>query len=191
MSPALRAIDIWFIEEVLPHEARYLAQARRHLSNADQAADLVHDAYAQLYTSDGWQQIANPRAYVIRMVRNLAIETLRRERVVRFQALTAAEDTDHADDAPDAFDLVSGRQSLRQLVRAIWALPEHCREVVILRRIEDISTREIAERLQLSLSTVEKRLARGLFLLTKAMESESEPVVQPPAVETLPSRFKF
>lgn len=168
----LRDIDLWFIDEVLPHEYRFLRQARRYLSNSELAADIVQDAYAVLFTNEAWRQISNPPAYVLRVVRNLAVEYLRRQSIVRFFSFSELGDPEHTDDVPGPFEHVSGRQHLRLLAAAIAALPSHCRDIVILRRIEELTPREIAKQLGLSLSTVEKRLARGLYLIEKALESD-------------------
>lgn len=166
----LRDIDRWFIDRVLPHETRYLMLAGRLSANGEQAADLVHDVYARLLSSDAWRLIEDPRAYVLRMVRNLAIQQLRRARIVSIQNVANLEALNHADQTPDAFDRASSRQRLGLMLGALRDLPPRCREVVVLRRFDDLSCREIAARLGLSLSTVEKRLARGLFLLAEAME---------------------
>lgn len=165
----LREIDRWFIDRVLPHERRYVALARRFSSNGEEAADLVQDVYARVMTSESWRFVEEPRAYVLTMIRNLGIQKLRRSRVVPMQSLTELETTRHASDTPDAFDETSGRQRLRLALDALQALPPRCREVVELRRLHDLPSRDIARRLGLSLSTVEKRLARGMTLMALTM----------------------
>ena len=51
---------------------------------------------------------------------------------------------------------------MQMLLRAVNGLPPKCRDVFVLRMIEGLSQREIAERLGITVSTVEKHLARGL-----------------------------
>lgn len=171
--PLLRDIDRWFIDEVLPHEARYLALARRLTGSRDQAADLVHDAYARLFRDDAWRSIDHPPAYVLRMVRNLGVQRLRRSKIVSFASVANIEELENAELAPDPFDRMVARHELRRLLNAIRELPARCRDVMVLRRFEELPPREVATRLGLSLSTMEKRLARGLYLLTKAMQAEA------------------
>lgn len=169
----LREVDRWFIDEVLPSEARYLAVARRFsargAAGGDEAADLVHDVYARVLASEGWRFIDDPRAYVQTMIRNLGIQKIRRARIVVMEALASAEGALADGETPDPFDEVSGRQRLRLALDSLRALPPRCREVVELRRLHDLPSREIARRLGLSLSTVEKRLARGMVLMTRSM----------------------
>lgn len=166
----LREIDSWFIQEILPHGPRYLALARRLSPNGEEAADLVQDVYLKVLATDGWQAIKDPRAYVLRMVRNLAIQRMRRARVVSMEAVANMETITVSDDRPDAFEQASSRQRLRRVLDALQSLPPRCREIVELRRIQGLSSRDIAARQGLSLSTVEKRLARGMALITLAVE---------------------
>lgn len=173
----LREIDRWFIDEVLPHEARYLALARRLTGSRDQAEDLVHDVYTRLFRDDSWRAIDHPAAYVLRMIRNLGIQRLRRARIVNIASIANLDELEHADAAPDPFDRVLARHEFRRLLNAIRELPARCRDVMILRRFEDLPPREVASRLGLSLSTMEKRLARGLFLLTQALQREAPSTV--------------
>ncbi|MBM0107488.1 RNA polymerase sigma factor [Steroidobacter sp. S1-65] len=176
----LREIDRWFIDEVLPHEARYLALARRMTGNRDQAADLVHDAYTRLFRDEAWRAIDHPSAYVLRMVRNLAIQRMRRTKIVSFASIANLDELEQAVPAPDPFDRMVARHELRRLANAIRELPARCRDVMLLRRFEELPPREVAERLGLSLSTMEKRLARALVLLTKALQQEPTSSAQAP-----------
>ena len=70
---------------------------------------------------------------------------------------------------PDARAILIGRQEREALEAAIAGLPTGCREVLILRTMEELSHQEIAEQLGLSRSTVEKHLARALRLLREAL----------------------
>jgi RNA polymerase sigma factor (sigma-70 family) len=65
---------------------------------------------------------------------------------------------------------VMARQELELLERAIAGLPQGCREVLLLRKVEQLSHREIAERVGIAVSTVEKQHARALRLLRLALE---------------------
>ncbi|MGK6320254.1 RNA polymerase sigma factor [Sphingomonas sp. DT-204] len=168
--PALRPIDRWFVDEVLPHESRYIAVARRLTRNPEEAEDLVQESLARLLALDGWSAIANPPAYVIRAIHNIAIERMRRAKVVEFQQLTEIETSDLSDEAPDPFRVAAGRDSIARLHRAVDALPDRCKTVFVRRRIRDQSPGEIASDLGISLSTFEKRLARAMYLLARAFD---------------------
>lgn len=167
----LRDIDRWFCAEISPHEHQYTSLALRLTGNIDNARDLVHDAYAQVLSQEKWRQIDNPRAYVMRTVYNLGLNGIRRSRVVSMQQLADVDAITQVDISPDAFDTFSDREELGRVLLAVEQLPPQCRKVVVMRRIEDLPPREVARRLGLSLSTVEKHLARGLALLSDLLDA--------------------
>lgn len=163
----LRDVDRWFLNEVLPHAAAYRARAA-HFCGRDEADDLVQEAYARVLAAPDHNAIAAPRGFVLAVVRNLALERLRRANVVRIDFLASMEVLDVADPAPDAFAITSGRSELQLLLRFINELPAQCGRVVHMRKIQQMPPARIAEELSLSLSTVEKHIAKGLALITKA-----------------------
>lgn len=166
MSP-VRPIDRWFVAQVLPHESSYLQLARRLTGRRDEAQDLVQESYARLFALDGWAAILNPQAYVLRSIRHIAIERMRRAKIVDFQQLVEADHADLADDAPDPLAVAMGRDGLRRFSEALARLPERCREVFVRRRVQEQPPRQMAEELGVSLSTLEKRLARAFYLLAQ------------------------
>ena len=168
-APQIRPIDRWFVEEVLPHECAYLSYASKVTRNAQEAGDIVQEAYVKLFTLDGWSAIANPPAYVTRMIHNQAVERVRRARVVPLQPLPTPAAMDVADDTPDAFRVVASRRQMARVQQAIAALPERCRIALVRRRFAEESPREIASDLGISVSTFEKRLARAVELLSHAL----------------------
>lgn len=162
----VRPIDRWFIEEILPHEQHFLKIANRLCSGTDEARDLVHDAFGRMLAMEGWSAIANPKTYMIRMIRNMAIDRMRRAKVIEFRHLADTEADELMDDTPDQHRLAEDREAVQRLGRAVAALPERCREVFVRCRIEGHTPSRIARDLGLSLSTLEKRLTRAIRLLS-------------------------
>lgn len=167
----LREIDRWFMGEVLPHRSAFRAKAAM-LCGPAEADDLVQEAFARVFAMADHRTIQNPRAFVLTIIHNLAIERLRRAQVVSIDHLASIETLAVADPAPDAFSVMAGRAELNQLLAQIEALPPQCGRVVRLRKIDGLSPGAIAERLSISVSTVEKHLAKGLSLLTRAMRDD-------------------
>lgn len=166
----IRPVDRWFVEEVLPHERELLERAKRLCVDGDEAHDLVQEVLMRMLSTEAWSAITNPKAYMVRMMRNLAVDRLRRSKIVEFRHIVDLEDFDIPDDAPDQHRIVEDRQRLADVSCALDTLPERCRTVFVRCRIEGQSPRRIAEELGLSLSTLEKRLARAIYLLTQALE---------------------
>jgi RNA polymerase sigma-70 factor (ECF subfamily) len=174
----LRPIDAWFASSVLPHEADLLRQARRWAADEDEARDLLHEAYAQLLQLSAWEAIGNPAAYAVRVIRNCALQRMRRTRIVPIRQFAALEELEFPDHAPDSFAIASSREELRRMMAAVDALPPACRRVILMRKFEEMPPRAIAEKLGLSLSTVEKHLAREMLQLARAMRAVTEPAAE-------------
>jgi RNA polymerase sigma-70 factor (ECF subfamily) len=166
----LRDVDRWFMDQVLQHGGAFRSYARRFTRDAHEADDLVQEAYARVLGSADWRAITAPDRFVYRIIRNLAIERVRRARVVAFQDLAALEAV--ADSEPDASVVVEHRDELKRVMAAMDRLPPQCRKVVLLRRAEGLSPVQIAEKLHISVSTVEKHLAKGLRLLTEMLAEQ-------------------
>ena len=161
----LRPIDHWFGEHVFPHRARHRAYALRLTGNEHDAEDLVQEAYARLFKLASWRDIANPHAFTTRIIHNEAIERFRRAGVVRIEQGAVQAALDPADDAPGPDAIAAGRSDLARIARAIADLPDRCGEAFRLRRVEGLSPADVADRMQISVSTVEKHVAKGLRLL--------------------------
>lgn len=161
--------------EVLPHAAAYRARAA-HFCGRDDADDLVQEAYARVLKMPDYRSIVTPRAFVLAIVHNLALERLRRASVVRIDLLASLEVLEVADPAPDAFAIAAGRSEMQRLLHLIDSLPPQCARVMRMRKIQGMSPAAIAEALSLSVSTVEKHIAKGLALVTKARRDGEVPV---------------
>lgn len=168
--PVIRPIDRWFIDEVLPHERALLLKAQRLCGNCEDARDMVQDVFARMLATEGWAAITHPQAFMMRTLRNLAIERMRRSKIVDFRQIVDAEHLGLADDAPGPQQIAEGREALEDFQQALDQLPERCRTVFVRRRIEEQTPRQIAAELNLSLSTLEKRLSRAIELITRALE---------------------
>lgn len=153
--------------DVLPHAGAYRAKAA-HFCGCDDADDLVQEAYARVLNTPDYRAIVTPRAFVLAIIHNLALERLRRANVVRIDLLASLEALDVADPAPDAFAVAAGRSDMQQLLQLIDGLPPQCARVIRMRKVQGMAPAAIAEALSLSVSTVEKHIAKGLALVTKA-----------------------
>ena len=166
----IRDVERWFGANISPYERDFLGIARRLTGDLDSARDVVHDAYAKVLAGETWSTLTHPRAYVMRVVYNLGLNRLRDAKVVPIQQYARVETVSYADMGPDAFETLSSRQEVERLMDAIANLPPQCRKVVTMRKIDELRPREIAQRLNISLSAVEKHLARGLVLLANHLD---------------------
>jgi RNA polymerase sigma-70 factor, ECF subfamily len=154
-----------------------LAPLRRYLTrllgNAGEAQDVAHDAYMRVYPSLTDHSARRPEALLYTAARRLAINRLKR-RSISPLARDAFIPEMSASTEPGVEQQVMARQELEILEKAISELPDGCRVVLLLCKIEQMSHREIAERLAIAVSTVEKQHARALRLLRTALEGRFE-----------------
>ena len=73
---------------------------------------------------------------------------------------------------PSPFDLLEGRDLSRRVTAAVAALPEEQREIIVLKEYQGLTFLEIAQVLDVPISTVKTRLYRGLVLLRARLERE-------------------
>ena len=159
---------------------RYLT---RLLGNTTEAQDVAHDAYLRVYPSEQKAPAQHPEALLYVTARRLAINRLKRRSISPF-AHSAADLDSAASASPSVQQQVMARQELALLQAAIAELPEGCRAVLLLRKVELLSHREIGQRLGIAVSTVEKQHARALRLLRAALPAERHSSSSFPATST-------
>jgi RNA polymerase sigma-70 factor, ECF subfamily len=172
----LRRGDLDALAELV---ARYQHRLYRYLLR------MVHQpAEAEDLFQQTWLRVASqirrydPRrnfdAWLFTLVRNLAIDHLRRVRPDSLDSREAEEYSTPAalrDSAPPALDALIARERAQFLAAALMGLPVMYREVLSLRFEEEMKLEEIAQVLDAPLSTVKSRLRRGLEGLRQNLES--------------------
>jgi RNA polymerase sigma factor (sigma-70 family) len=165
-------IAAWFAAHILPHEPDVRAWLRSSLRVANED-DVVQEAYARIFAQADFDQVISGRAYFFTVARNIVLKQLRRERIVRIDAVAEIDSLGIVDYEPSAERAVSGRQELARVQRLIEELPERCRLVFQMRKIDALPQREIAQRLGISENVVEKEAARGLRLILQGLGEEA------------------
>jgi RNA polymerase sigma-70 factor (ECF subfamily) len=161
---------------------RYLA---RLLGDVGEAQDVAHDAYLRVHPTISEHRAEKPEALLYTTARRLALNRLKRRRIAPFVS-GAWEPETTASSEPGVVQQVMARQELQQLEEAIGQLPAGCRAVLLLRKVELLSHQEIADRLGIAVSTVEKQHARALRLLRALLPIEptrTSTSVAPPAAK--------
>jgi RNA polymerase sigma factor (sigma-70 family) len=144
-----------------------LAYFLRRVPTPAEAEDLAHDVFLRL-AGVPLEQLRSADAYIFHVAANLLRDRARRGKVrndyaaTQFAAVDAQELETHAFD-PERIEVA--RRSLAALVARLMELPERTREIFILYRIENVARRDIAQAFGLSLSTVEKEVARATAYL--------------------------
>lgn len=161
---------LWFRREVLPLEPFLRRYATRFRGGTlGEVDDLVHDTFAKLITYEGWRGVENVSAFAVRTMKNVFLQAARRSKIVPIHVMSDMDAMPIADEAADAYRVLEGRDQLRALVGLIQTLPPQCRRVFTLRKIYGLPNAEIADRLGLSISTVEKHTIKGLRLCSEGL----------------------
>lgn len=169
MKPAAQTqlLEAYFEKRVLL--VRYFT---RLTADSAMAEDIVQDLYVRLSGMTYDTQIGDPTAFLFRMAHNIHLNQLRalrnsRGRDAAWQELSGHRVGDEtADDGPSAEDQAHGRQLMQRLTAALGELPEKTQNIFRLHRFESLTQTEVATKMDMSLSSVEKHLATALRHLT-------------------------
>ncbi len=161
-----------FETAVLPHLRAAYNLARWLTRDPHDAEDLVQDCMVRAFTYfDGFHG-QDGRAWLLAIVRNAFYTTVRRR---RGRESVPFEEELHAEDGPaDPETLLLQRVSAEGLGRAIEELPAAFREVLVLREIEGLSYRQIADVAGIPIGTVMSRLARARGLVKRKLAGGRE-----------------
>ena len=152
----------WFSEEVQPHEAQLKGYLRGSFPAVRDVEDVVQESFLRVWKTRAVQSVGCAKGLLFQIARRLAIDTLRHTRASPIDAGRDLAALSVFCSEPDAADAAALQERKRHLIDAVASLPNRYREIVLLRKFEDFSQREVAARLGLSERTVENLLARGI-----------------------------
>ncbi len=162
-------LDNWFKREILPHEQVLVRYLLHVWPRRDDVNDLRQETYARVY---GAARIARPksaRAFLFSTAHNLMLDLIRRERVVSIEAVADIDKLNVLVDEISPEQRAMAHQQIKLLAKAFELLPAKCREVVWLRRVEEIPQKDVAKMLGIGERTVEKHVSKGARLLAEYM----------------------
>jgi len=162
-------LNRWFRHAVLPHEPLLMRFIRRSWPHAADVVDIRQDVYERILTAAQNGFPAQPRAYLLTTARNLLINRARRAKIVSFDLISDLENAEWEDLVAEPYRRLDAREDLRRVQEGLDRLPAKCREVVRLRKLEGLSTRDAADRLRISHHTVERQLTLGMRALSDFM----------------------
>lgn len=162
MNPNRTTPDQWFVTELEPHRPAVRAWLIARFPTLPDADNIVQEALMRVFKARVRGPIGSPRALFFTTARNLALDAVRRQRIVQLEPITEAMASLVLADEQDVLATVSKQEELEVLTRAIQSLPERCRQVLTLRSAYGFTQKQIAARLEVSESTVEKAMAQAI-----------------------------
>lgn len=135
--------------------------------------------YARIASLPSLDAIKSPLQYASQTATAIVIDHMRRSRVISINAAGTLEQLEIS--APEASpeQQLEFREEIAIVAQSLAQLPERTREVLLLRRVEGLSQQETAEKLHISIKTVEKHMASGVAALVTWFGRGGKPARQP------------
>ncbi len=134
----------------------------------------MQEVYIKAHIAESKQEVRQPKGFLFSIAKNLALNELNRK---SRQMTDYIEDSIAAipvDKSPTIESEVEAAEVLNVYCEAVAALPERCRQVYILRKVNGLKQKEIAKRLNISLSSVEKNLKIGVVSCKNYIEAHDK-----------------
>ena len=137
----------------------------------DDVEDVLQEAFRLAYKAENGKEIEQPKSFLFQIAKNVALNQLRQK---------SRRPTDYLEDSESADVLVSewtledeviAQQKLEIHCAAVAALPPQCRKVYLMRKVYAMSYKEIAEALEITVSTVESHMEKRLRALSRVRRS--------------------
>ena len=141
---------------------RYFA---RQGCEADEIDDLVQEVFLRIVKRGGAGELDQLDGYIFQTAASVVRDRYRRRKARASDRHVPFDAEAHGGLAGGPDEALLGREALGKVSAVLMTLPERTRQVFILRRLEELSFREIAQRLGVSVSAVEKHLARAVAAL--------------------------
>jgi len=165
-------LKVWFVREVLSLEADLMQFLQHHGRNRSDLNDLRQEVYLRAYESARERLPQSTRPFVFAIARNILVGQFRRERIIPIDGVPDFESIEIPSDEPGPDRSMIARDELRRLYAALDRLPPRCREALMMRRVDELSRREIAMRMGITEKTVKRHLNDGLRLLVAMLYAE-------------------
>lgn len=154
--------DRWFRDEVQSHQPALHTWLRGKFPAIRDPDNLVQEAMTRVWRVRLSHEVPSPRALLFTTAHNLAIDQLRRDRIVPMETIAEIAELPVYEESPTPAEATARNQELALLTLALQSLPEKCRQVLTLRKIYNLSQKEIAARLGISEHTVEAQIGNGM-----------------------------
>jgi len=166
-----------FEETIMPHLDAAYNLARWLTRNEHDAQDVVQEAFLRAFKYFGGFHGGNSRSWLLSIVRNTTYTWLQKNRKPELAAVFDEGMHDREDPSSNPEVLLLNHSDHQEIRRAVEQLPVEFREVMVLRELEGMSYKEIAELADVPIGTVMSRLARARKALQQSLGQRLRPGV--------------
>lgn len=141
----------------------------KRLQNESIVEELVQDVFVNLWNKAGeLDPEGNIKSYLFATLRNKVLHELRSSMVMAKHARIICQQQNQF--AEDSYSLMHSKHLEEKFESVVKELPPQCREAFTLSRFEELSYKSIAERMDISVNTVEKHIGKALSILRRAFK---------------------
>lgn len=169
----------WLSRHILPHEPLLRSRLRRMFIYGLEIDDVIQEMYARIVSQPSLEAIKHPFQYAAQTATAIIIDHMRRSRVISINAAGTLEQLEISTLEASPEQQLEFREEIAAVAKSLAQLSERTREVLILRRIEGLSQQETADKLRISVKTVEKHMALGIAALMSSFGRGGKPGRQP------------
>lgn len=142
---------------------------RSKLGCSHSAADLAHDTYLRILNTGDVPTPDNSRRYLSQIAKGLVIDLYRRRQIEAAYLETISHLPEPEIPSAEMQQIII--ETLLEIDSILQQLPEKVRKAFLLRQFEGLSYRQIADQLNLSVSSIEKYIAKALAACYRVMVS--------------------
>jgi RNA polymerase sigma-70 factor (ECF subfamily) len=161
----------WFKEEVHTHGGQLKSYLRGSFPAVRDVEDVVQESFLRLWRIRAKEEIRSAKALLFRVARHLALDQVRRNRASPIDSAAEFFESSALSHEPNAAEVLIARETFERVGDAIIALPAHYREVIILHKLEGLTQKEVAARLNLTPRSVEKYVERGIVRIARHLRT--------------------
>lgn len=161
------------VENVLTAFTRYKSALKYFISgyliNSQDVDDVCQETFLRTYKSSLKKEVQKPKSFMFKIAKNLIISDFRRAST---QLNEYVEDIDLVDSKIDLDNLESNllaQEKLGVMCEAIASLPNKCRQVIVMRKVYGLATKDIAKRMNISTITVSNYITKGMCAYNHAV----------------------
>ncbi len=152
----------WFESEVYVHQDCLRSYLKGKFPTLYDVDDVVQESYLRICKVRAKSRIHFGKAFLFQVARRLAIDFVRRRRKSPVQCVDDVAGLGVIEEGPGTAESLCRKEEILLLAKAFGSLPPRCRDVMIFKKIENLSYREISERLGIGEATVQTHVITGL-----------------------------
>jgi len=158
----------------IPELKRYILNILPSAQQTSELDDILQEVFLRAYSAKKKETLQHGRAYLFRIARNVSFNRYNKHKKNVEVVVEDFVEEGIIDDIGSQEDVLIQNERLKLLNDAMASLPPKCRKVFFLRHFEGMSHREIGAAENISTSTVEKHLAKALFITMREMSKQED-----------------